>query len=193
MTLPRHCISRWEFWVVDAATIRELAVKTVGIAWVRRHATGPLPYSELAKAIRAAAHQCPARVHHDGNSQLLGARILGGAVMAELTQEEALRQAAALVGRALKETEARCAVLGQFINDCESKGSRTSAWSEALRELHALQGYRARLMLRHSLIQQALDCPVGESPMKVPLSRPPNRTALRTQQQVQVRARRRRS
>jgi hypothetical protein len=113
--------------------------------------------------------------------------------MDEITQEEALRQAAALVGAALKETEARCGVLGQFINDCESRGPKTPAWSEALRELHALQGYRTRLVLRHSLIQQALDCPVGESPTKVPLPRPPNRTVLRTQQQVQVRARRRRS
>ena len=111
--------------------------------------------------------------------------------MDEITQEEALRQAAALVDRALKETEGRCGVLAQFINDCESKGSRTPAWSEALRELHAQQGYRARLMLRHSLIQQALDCPVGESPAKVPLPRPPNRTVPRTQQQLQVRARRR--
>jgi hypothetical protein len=113
--------------------------------------------------------------------------------MDEITQDEALRQAAALVGRALKETEARCGVLGQFINDCESKGPKTSAWSEALRELHALHGYRTRLMLRHSLIQQALDCPVGDSPARVPLARPENRTVPRSQQQVQVRARRRRS
>jgi hypothetical protein len=113
--------------------------------------------------------------------------------MDETTQEEALRQAAALVGRALKETEARCGVLGQFINDCESKGPKTSVWSEALRELHALHGYRTKLMLRHSLIQQALDCPVGESPAKVPLAQPASRTVPRTQRQVQVRARRRRS
>lgn len=115
--------------------------------------------------------------------------------MNDITQEEALRQAAALVGQALKETEARCGVLGQFINACEATGSKTSAWSEALRELHALHGYRSSLKHRHSLIQQALDCPVGECPTKVPLPPPPppNRTALRTQQQVQVRARRRRS
>ena len=113
--------------------------------------------------------------------------------MSEVTHEEALRRADALVGQALKETEARCAVLGQFVNDCEHRGSKTSAWSEALRELHALHGYRSSLKLRHSLIQQALDCPVGECPAKVPLPPPPNRTVLRTQQQVQVRARRRRS
>lgn len=111
--------------------------------------------------------------------------------MSETTQEEALRLADALVGQALKETEARCAVLAQFINDCERKGSKTSAWSEALRELHALHGYRVELMRRHSLIQQALDCPVGEHPAKAALPPPPNRTVLRTQQQVQVRARRR--
>ena len=111
--------------------------------------------------------------------------------MSEMTQEEALGLADALVGQALKETEARCSVLAQFINDCDRAGSRTSAWSEALRELHALHGYRGGLMRRQSLIQEALECPVGESPAKVPLS-PPERTAPRTQQQVQVQARRRR-
>jgi len=42
-----------------------------------------------------------------------------------------------------------------------------------------------------ALIQQALECAVGESPSKVPLSPSPDRTVIRTQQQVQVRARRR--
>lgn len=113
--------------------------------------------------------------------------------MSEMTQEEALLLADALVGQALKETEARCTVLGQYIDDCEHKGSRTSAWSEALRELHALHGYRIKLMRRHSLIQQVLDHPVGERPAKAPLPPPPNRNVLRTQQQVQTRAQRRRS
>lgn len=113
--------------------------------------------------------------------------------MSEITQEEALRLADSLVGRALQETEARCSVVAQFINDCDRAGSRTSAWSEALRELHALHGYRSGLMRRRSLIQQALECAVGESPPKVPLSPPPDRTVLRTQQQVQLQARRRRS
>jgi hypothetical protein len=122
-----------------------------------------------------------------------GEREANLAVMSEMTQEEALRLADALVGQALKETEARCAVLGQFINDCEHKGSRTSAWSEALRELRALHGCRTGLMRRHSLIQEALDCPVGECPAKVPLPPPPDRTVLRVQQQVQVQARRRSS
>jgi hypothetical protein len=48
-------ISHWEFWVVSASTIREQAGKTVGIRWVREHATGPLPYRGLADAIHAAA------------------------------------------------------------------------------------------------------------------------------------------
>jgi hypothetical protein len=122
-----------------------------------------------------------------------GEREANLAVMSEMTQEEALRLADALVGQALKETEARCAVLGQFINDCEHKGSRTSAWSEALRELRALHGCRTGLMRRHSLIQEALDCPVGECPAKVPLPLPRDRTVLRLQQQVQVQARRRSS
>jgi hypothetical protein len=113
--------------------------------------------------------------------------------VSEITQDEALRLADTLAGQALKETEARCSVLAQFTSDCDRAGSRTSAWSEALRELHALHGYRGRLLRRRSLIQQALECPVGESPAKVPLSPPPDRSVLRTQQQVQVRARRRRS
>lgn len=113
--------------------------------------------------------------------------------MSETTQEEALRQADALVGQALKDAEAHCAVLGQYINDCDNNGSQTAAWSQALRELHALHGYRRGLMRRHSLIQQALDCPVGGCPTMVPLPPPPNRAVGRTQQQVQIRARRRRS
>jgi hypothetical protein len=113
--------------------------------------------------------------------------------MSEITQEEALRLADALVGQALKETEARCSVLAQFIDDCDRARSRTSAWTEALRELHALHGYRSVLLRRRDLIQQALECPVGESPAKVPLSPRPDRTAVRTQQQVQLRARRRQS
>jgi len=119
------------------------------------------------------------------------ARMIGGAVMGETTQEDALRQAAALVDEALKEAQARCGLLGQYINDCESKGSRTAAWSEALRELHALHERRTQLMRRRSLIQQALDCHVGECPAKMPLQPPRDQTALRTQQQIQIRARRR--
>jgi hypothetical protein len=113
--------------------------------------------------------------------------------MSETTQEEALRRADALVGQALRETEARCALLGQYIIDCEHRGSKTAAWSEALRELHALHGYRSGLMRRRSLIQQALDCPVGESPAKAPLTPPPNRAVAMTLQQLQIRTRRRRS
>jgi hypothetical protein len=113
--------------------------------------------------------------------------------MSEITQEEALHQADALVGQAVKETEARCTVLGQYLDECENKGSKTSAWSEALREFHALHGYRIALMRRQSLIQQALDYPIGDCPAKAPLPPPPNRTGGRTQQQVQIRARRRRS
>jgi hypothetical protein len=111
--------------------------------------------------------------------------------MIEMTQEDALRQAEALVGQAVREAEARCGVLGLYINDCDSKGSRTAAWSEALRELRALHERRTQLMRRRSLIQEALDCPVGESPAKAPLQPPRDRTAVRTQHQVQLRARRR--
>jgi hypothetical protein len=120
-------------------------------------------------------------------------RVVGGAVMSEMTQEEALRLADALVGQALKETEARCSVLAQFIDDCDRAVSRTSAWSGAVRELRALHDYRSGLLRRRSLIQQALEFPVGESPAKAPLSPPPGRTVARTQHQVQVQARRGRS
>ena len=113
--------------------------------------------------------------------------------MSEITQEEALRQADALVGQALTETEVRCAALARYINDCDNKGSKTAAWSESLRELHALHGYRRGLIRRQSLIRQALECPVGECPAQAPLTPPPNRTVLRTQQQIQIRARRRRT
>jgi hypothetical protein len=117
--------------------------------------------------------------------------------MSEITQEEALHQAHAVVGQALREVEARCRVLAEFIDDCETSRSRTAAWSEALREFHALHGYRIGLMRRRNLIQQALDYPVGECPTKVPLPAPSG-PVVRTQQQVQVqvqvqvRARRRR-
>jgi hypothetical protein len=112
--------------------------------------------------------------------------------MSEITQEEALRLADALVGQALTETEARCSVLAEFIEECDRAGSRTAAWSEALRELSALHGNRRGLLRRRGLIQQALEVPVGESPAEVTLSAPPKRTVVRTQQQVQVRAQRRR-
>ena len=112
--------------------------------------------------------------------------------MSELTQDEALRQADALVGQALRETEARCGVLGQYINDCDNNGSHTAAWSEALRELDGLHGYRRGLMRRQSLIQQALDCPLGERPTKAPLPPQPDRAGGGAQRQVQIPARRRR-
>jgi hypothetical protein len=111
--------------------------------------------------------------------------------MGETTAEEALRQADALTGQALKETEARCSVLAQFIDDCRRAGSHSAAWSEALRELHALHGYRGGLIRRRDLIQQALDCPVGESPAHGPLPAAPDQTVRRPQRQVQLRARRR--
>jgi hypothetical protein len=111
--------------------------------------------------------------------------------MSEITQEEALHLASALVDDALKETEARCSVLALFISDCDGAGVRNSDWSGAIRELRALQDYRGGLVRRQSLIQQALDCLTGVYPAKVPLPRPPTRKAVRTQQQVQVLPRRR--
>jgi hypothetical protein len=114
-----------------------------------------------------------------------------GTVTSELTHEEALRLADELLGQALKETEARCRVLAQFIDGCDRARSRTASWSEALRDLRALDDRRTGLLRRRSLIQQALGCPVVDSPETGPLSPPPDRTARRSQQQLQVRAQRR--
>jgi hypothetical protein len=110
--------------------------------------------------------------------------------VSEMTHEEALRQAESLVALAVKDTEGRCGVLAQFVHDCEASGSRTSAWSEAFRELRALHSYRIRLKRRHSLIQQALESSVGECPAQVPLGAQPNRDVARIQRQVQVRPQR---
>jgi hypothetical protein len=109
--------------------------------------------------------------------------------MNDMTQEDALRQAEALVGEALRDAEARCGMLSLYIEDCERKGSTTAGWNAAVRELRALQDHRAALKRRRSLIQEALECVVGESPAKVPLIPAPNRSAARTQQQVQIRRR----
>ena len=110
--------------------------------------------------------------------------------MSEITHEDLLRQAEVLIIQAISETEARCAMLAHYISDCERKGSRTAAWSDAVRELRALHDYRAGLVRRHTLIQQALEQPLGESPTKAPLPVPPPQAARRTQQQIQIQRRR---
>jgi len=110
-------------------------------------------------------------------------------VMSEVAQQEALRQADALAGEALRDVEARCGVLGLYIRDGESSGSRTAAWGGAVRELRALQDYRRGLLRRRSLIQEALACLEGERPAPGPLPPAPSRGAIRTQQQVQLRRR----
>jgi hypothetical protein len=107
--------------------------------------------------------------------------------MNALTQEDALRLAQELVGEALKDTEARCAVLAEFIGNCDRAGARTAAWSTALRELRALQDSRSELVRRHSLIQQALDCSPGKPPAQTPMGSLPKRAVSRPQQQLQVR------
>jgi hypothetical protein len=114
-------------------------------------------------------------------------------VMSEMTQEDALRLADELVGQALKETEARCGVLAQFIGDCDRVGSHTAAWSDALRELHSLHSRRSGLLHRRDLIREALDCPVGESPTNTPLPAPQTRTVSPPQRQVQIQMQRHRS
>jgi len=113
--------------------------------------------------------------------------------VSEMTQEDALRLADELAEQALKEAGARCSVLAEFIAECDRAGATTSDWSEALRELHALHASRKGLLQRRSLIQQALDCPVGESPSNVPPPEPPKRPVIRPQRQIQVQMRRRAS
>ena len=51
--------------------------------------------------------------------------------MTGTTLEDLLLQADALISEALRETEARCGVLGHYIGECESRGSRNAAWSDA--------------------------------------------------------------
>ena len=46
-------IQHWEFWVAAGSTISQHAGKSVGIAWVRTHASGPVPYDRLADTIRS--------------------------------------------------------------------------------------------------------------------------------------------
>jgi hypothetical protein len=114
--------------------------------------------------------------------------------MSEMTHEEALRLAGALAEQRVRETEARCRVLAQFIDDCNRAGSRTSAWSDAHGELRALHDYRDALLRKRGLIQAAMECAVGESPAQVQLTPPPRiRPEARTQQQVQIQMRRRRA
>jgi len=106
--------------------------------------------------------------------------------MTEVTQEEALRQADALVSEALHETETRCTVLAEFTSYCERNRVRSAAYSEAHRELRALHDHRRGLLRRQSLIQQALDCQVGQAPATVPLPPPSSRTVPMVQHQAQI-------
>ena len=75
--------------------------------------------------------------------------------MSEMTQEDALRLADELVGQALKETEARCRLLAQFIGDCDRAGSHNAAWSDALRELDSLHRRRSGIRLNAPAIVEA--------------------------------------
>ena len=48
-------LSHWQFWVVSGVIVRQQRVKSVGIGWVQRFATGPVTYPELAATIRETA------------------------------------------------------------------------------------------------------------------------------------------
>jgi len=113
-------------------------------------------------------------------------------VLGEMTQEEALGLADALAGRALKETEARCSVLAQFLHDCDRARSRSSVLNDAVLELSAQQRRRRELIRRRSLIQQALECAVEESRAATPLGPAPVPVERRPQRQLQVQVRPRR-
>lgn len=43
----------WSFWVIGREGLEAEAVRSVGIAWVKRNATGPIPYDKLASTIRS--------------------------------------------------------------------------------------------------------------------------------------------
>ena len=112
--------------------------------------------------------------------------------MSDMTQQDALRLAAELTAGALKEATARCAVLAEYIDQCEHAGARTGAWRDAVRDLRAEQDRRRALIRRRDLIQQALDCAVGEqSGARLLAPPPPARATGRPQRQVQVQVRRR--
>lgn len=111
--------------------------------------------------------------------------------MSDMTYEEALRHAAALVSQEVQESEARGMVLAQYIDDCDRAGSKTANWNDAICELRAVHDRRAALKVRLSLIQQALACPLDQRPARVQLIPPPDRQEVRIQRQVQIRARRR--
>jgi hypothetical protein len=48
-------LSRWSFYVVSAADVRDHGAKTASITWVCDHAGEPVSYDGLAKAVRVAA------------------------------------------------------------------------------------------------------------------------------------------
>ena len=48
-------LGHWSFWVMGRDRLEAAAVRSVGIAWVKRTATGPIPYHELGSVIRTVA------------------------------------------------------------------------------------------------------------------------------------------
>jgi hypothetical protein len=107
-------------------------------------------------------------------------------VMSERSHEDALREADDLVGRLLEKLETRCRMLAYYIADCERKGARTAAWSEAVRELSVLHGDRSTLLRRRDFIRQALDCSVAERAAETVLEPARDQTSRRPQPQVQI-------
>ncbi len=107
-------------------------------------------------------------------------------IMSERTHEDALREAVALIGQLLEKLETRCRMLAYYIADCERKGARTAAWSDAVRELRTLHGDRSTLLRRRELMQQALDCSMTEHAAETVLEPARDRTPHRTQPQVQL-------
>jgi hypothetical protein len=48
-------VAQWEFYVAPASAVRDHGTRSVGRGFLNQNATGPLPWSELADAIRTAA------------------------------------------------------------------------------------------------------------------------------------------
>ena len=113
--------------------------------------------------------------------------------MSEMTQEDALRLADAACRTSFEGDIGPLLGTGGVHRRVRSRRCNNPGMEcEALRELRALHASRQGLLQRRSLIQQALDCPVGESPSHLPPPQP-QPTVIRPQRQIQVQVRRRAS
>lgn len=47
-------VSQWDFWVAHADRVRDSKLRSVGLGWVRKHATGPVAFGEIKTTIDEA-------------------------------------------------------------------------------------------------------------------------------------------